>query len=296
MADNNKEPKTTDQNYSHLIDDVIPQVKSRILVKKMIPILIRWAKQGLAKKTYNDMIKELGYTKYSGIGRQLGNIDSVFKFFTKVSGETIPTLNSLCKKQKTMLPSDGFKVVYSTYPNMSVSEKHIFVMGLDKRAIEYDHWDWVMKSLGLTPSEVNTEESEMLIRSGSLYGKGGEGDGHKKMKEYIFNHPESIKIRNVTEKSMEHILLSGDRLDVVFKKKDGSCFAIEVKPSSSPDADIMRGLYQCVKYKTIMDAEDKVHGKKGCNTAILVIGNSLSTENQIVRDVLGVTVIENFII
>ena len=92
---------------------------------------------------------------------------------------------------------------------------------------------------------------------------------------------------------MEHILLSGDRLDVYFELADGSKVAVEIKPSTSPDADVMRGLYQCVKYKTILDAEDKVHGNKANNSAILVIGGELSPENRKVRDTLGVKALEN---
>ena len=91
---------------------------------------------------------------------------------------------------------------------------------------------------------------------------------------------------------MEHILLSGDRLDVYFELNDGSKIAVEIKPSSSPDADVLRGLFQCVKYKAILDSEDKVHGKKATNSAILVIGGELSPENRKVQETLDIKIIE----
>ena len=94
---------------------------------------------------------------------------------------------------------------------------------------------------------------------------------------------------------MEHILLSGDRLDVYFELKDGSKVAVEIKPSTSPDADILRGLFQCVKYKSILDAEDKIHGEKAKNSVMLVMGGELSADNRIVRETLGVTVVEKCI-
>ena len=94
------------------------------------------------------------------------------------------------------------------------------------------------------------------------------------------------------KRDMEHILLSGDRLDVYFELGDGSKVAVEIKPSTSSDADVMRGLYQCVKYKTILDAEDKVHGNKTNNFAILVIGGELSSENRKVQETLGITIKE----
>lgn len=191
-----------------------------------------------------------------------------------------------------MLPSPGFSYVYTSYDDMTEDEKKIFVIGLNKEAIEYEHWDWVLSTLGLTASTIDTKTSETMIRSGKFYGSGGEGKDHKNLKEYIFNHPETLGITDVKERDMEHILLSGDRLDVYFVLNDGYKIAVEIKPSTSPDADVMRGLYQCVKYKTIMDAEDKVHGNKASNSTILAIGGELSPENRKVREVLGITVKE----
>ena len=177
---------------------------------------------------------------------------------------------------------------------MSEGEKRIFVMGFNKEAIEFEKWDWVLSSLGLTPSVIEIAEDEEAIRSGMFYGTGGEGENHKKLKEYIYNHPETIGVHDFKMRKMEYILLSGDRLDVYFELNDGSKIAVEIKPSTSPDADVMRGLFQCVKYKSILDAEDKIHGVKPNNSALLVIGGELSFENQKVKETLGISVVENF--
>lgn len=281
-------------DYTHLIDDIVPQKKSREIVKKMIPILVRWAKQGLTTNTYGDLIKELGKKRFSGIGTQLGMVDDVFKRFEELTGEQIPTLNALVKSKSTMLPSPGFSYVYKSYPNMGDDEKRHLVALLNNDAINYKNWDWVLSSLGLAPSIANIQVNEKVIRSGKFYGKGGEGENHKKLKEYVYQHPETLGLTGIIERETEYILLSGDRLDVLFVLADGSKVAIEVKPSTSPDADVMRGLYQCIKYKAIMDAEDNVHGVKPINSAILVIGGSLSPENRQVCETLGVTVKNNF--
>lgn len=140
--------------------------------------------------------------------------------------------------------------------------------------------------------KICAEDNEALIRSGLSFGYGGEGDAHKELKEYIYNNPSIVGIDEFAERRMEHILLSADRLDVWFKLSDGSSIAVEVKSSKSSDADIMRGLYQCVKYKGVMDAEDKVHGENHTNRSILVLGGTLSEENRYVRDRLGITVVE----
>lgn len=283
-----------EKDYGFIIDEVCPQKKSRGLVRRAIPILIRWAKQRLTDRTYSDLIRELGYTKaFSAIGKLLGYIDDVLKELGVKIQEDIPTLNALVKSKATNLPSHGFSYIHPSYDDMTDNAKRIFVMGLNQAAIDYDSWDWILSLLGLTPSVIDTKNSEMFIRSGKFYGKGGEGENHKKMKEYVYNHPELLGLKTVKEKQMEYILLSGDRLDVFCRLKDDTCVAIEVKSSTSSDADIMRGLYQCVKYKSIMEAENKVHGIKNNVRTILVMEGSLSWENQLVRDTLGVTVVEN---
>lgn len=139
-------------------------------------------------------------------------------------------------------------------------------------------------------SIIDISDSEDFIRLGKFLGSGGEGKEHKKLKEYIYNYPERIGIEGVIHREMEHILLSGDRLDVYFELKDHSKVAVEIKTVSSPDADVLRGLFQCVKYKSILDAEDLVHGKKTPNKAILIIGKELSKENYKVMKALGVSV------
>ena len=69
--------------------------------------------------------------------------------------------------------------------------------------------------------------------------------------------------------------------------------AVEVKPSTSPEADILRGIYQCVKYKAILDAEAQHRGVYANNRAILALGGSLTEQTRLAAEILGVTVFEN---
>ena len=50
-------------------------------------------------------------------------------------------------------------------------------------------------------------------------------------------------------------LLSGDRVDVVLYC-ERKTVAIEVKSRKSNEADLCRGVYQCVKYKAVLSAQD----------------------------------------
>lgn len=116
---------------------------------------------------------------------------------------------------------------------------------------------------------------------------------HKSLKEYIYNNPSVIGIHSFIDRAMEHNLLSGDRLDVWFRLIDNSEIAVEVKSEVSSSADVLRGLFQCMKYKTIMDAENKIEGTVRDNHVILVLGGSLSQSNAEVRDILRIETYEN---
>ena len=77
-------------------------------------------------------------------------------------------------------------------------------------------------------------------------------------------------------------------IDVYFKLKDGKQIAIEVKSRISDDADILRGIYQCVKYKAVLSAECLAHGENGNVDAFLVIENEMSEENRKTANMLSV--------
>ena len=278
--------------YPNLISEVCKTEKTVKHVTTSIPILIRWAKSGTTTNTYGDLIKELGMTRFSGIGYVLGSIDDVLKALGKKINQDIPTLNALvCGKNG--LPSYGFEYINQQYPSMSIADQKLYVDGVNKKTVDYPNWDVVLQLLGLKPSIVTSAKDEDSIRSGKYHGS-GESPKHKALKEFIFAHPESIGIRNIVKSDTEYILLSGDRLDVYFEQQDGTRIAVEVKSAVSPDDDILRGLYQCVKYKAILNAENKAHGNVSNTRSILVIECNLSESNQQVKDSLGINVIEGF--
>lgn len=241
-----------------LIDKTIPQTKSRELVKRMIPVLVRWAQMGLGEMTYNEMIHILGYKHFSGIGYPLGKVKDVIDALSKMTGESIPSLNCLCSSSTTKLPSFGYSYVYPNYHTLNDDEKRTFVQGERFKAFRYEKWDWVLSALGLKPSPLYTAEELDKITRNHNFGSGGEAVEHKALKEFIATHPEIVGIKHVVKTEIEKILLSGDKLDVWFETDNGNQIAVEVKPSTSPDHDILRGIFQCVKYKAVMNAQRKL--------------------------------------
>ena len=274
---------------SNIISTVIHTKRSQELVGQIIPILVGWAKYGLSNKTYGDLIHALGYTRFAGIGEQLGNVEVVMRELRKMTGEDVPTLNALVKTPKDGIPSYGFDFVYPNYNGLTLSEKLVFVAGINEKALNYQKWDWVLEQLGLQPSKIITEQELEAI---SVHGGGGEGKEHKAIKEYVYKHPESLGITGVIRKETEHPLPSGDRLDVYFETSD-SRYAIEVKPSTSPDDDITRGIFQCVKYKAILEAMRKVEYGRYAISTLLVFAGSMSDRNKQLAEVLEIKFVEH---
>lgn len=85
---------------------------------------------------------------------------------------------------------------------------------------------------------------------------GGEGANHRALRLKVKREPSLVR-RGLrpedTETEVE--LLSGDRVDVVSFAK-GRTVAIEVKSRDSDWNDLRRGVYQCVKYRAVLAAQD----------------------------------------
>ena len=273
---------------TNIINSVIHTTRSQELVRQIIPILVGWAKYGKTDKTYGDLLHALGYSHYSGIGTQLGNVEIVMRELRKETGEDIPTLNALV--QQDGIPSGGFEFVYPNYNSLTLSEKQVFVAGINDSAVNYPKWNWVLDQLGLQPTKIFTEKE--LEHLSTHYG-GGEGKEHKAIKEFVYNHPESLGINGVIRKETEYPLPSGDRIDVYFETSDCR-YAIEVKPSTSPDDDITRGIFQCVKYKAVMEAIRKIGYDKYAVKTLLVAASGLSERNKKLAEALNVPYMENY--
>lgn len=259
---------------------------------KMIPVLVRWA-QGTWDKPhyYSDLTAAVGH-KTNQIGNVMGTIQDIIDNLQKQSGKEIPTLNSLVFSKSSDLPSDGFDYVIKNYSTLSPDSKRGEVRKLNLQAHLYD-WNWVLDSLGLQPAKIfSSDDLSKMTASGQ--GFGGEGKEHKSIKEYICSHPESIGIKKVVTAKTEHELLSGDRLDVYFECKGNKHIAVEVKPLSSPDNDITRGIFQCVKYQAVMDAARVADYGNYNNEVILVMAGVMSDKNKQLANDLAIHYIEQF--
>ncbi len=243
---------------------------------KMIPVLIYWASVNKRPHCYSELSKEAGH-KTNRIGDILGIIEDVFKELRKEKDfSDLPSVNGLVMEKGSALPKDGLEYVYPEYGSLSLQQKRELVDKENTKALNYGKWEQVLKTLQLEPyKRPDNSNDKALIRKGGYTSHASESNEHKALKQYIYDHPEKIGIKNWTERDMEHILLSGDRLDVYIKLKDGTECAIEVKSRKSDEADILRGIYQCVKYNAILKSEQIVNSKRPLVKTLLVLEGTM---------------------
>ena len=68
--------------------------------------------------------------------------------------------------------------------------------------------------------------------------------------------------------------------------------AVEVKSRISNNADITRGLFQCIKYQAVLEAMLGLEGKQKNVRTVLLLETELPDELKVVQHMLGVEVIE----
>ena len=175
-----------------------------------------------------------------------------------------PLLNVLLVQKGTGLPGSGAreflaarypqerrlgkKGVHTAYPELWARYARLAIA----EAHRHDGWEALYEQLFGTyaPDPFYAPRK----RTG---GGGGEGQKHKALREWVWTHPGRIdkRFRDADSKT-EVDLLSGDRVDVVYRTPD-EVVAIEVKSRISDWDDFRRGVYQCVKYRAVMEAQEK---------------------------------------
>lgn len=150
-------------------------------------------------------------------------------------------------------------------------------------------WDEVLRECGLKPlppPSVGLPSIDEVFATGGA----GEGAAHKRLKEAIAEHPELVRLpKSYAPGAVEAPLYSGDRVDVLFSAKDKRV-AVEVKPAGAPLGDLVRGVFQCVKYAAVLDAQARVAQTHSDCKAILALGGPLSADLASLCVTLGIKV------
>lgn len=259
--------------------------------KLAFPILVRQAR---AEKPifYSNLAKEIGMSNARNLNYVLGAVGNWIKDLEKKTNKKIPLINFIVINRSEKIPGSGVEefIAYADFESLNKSQKRKVVDKILTDIYLYKDWYWVLSELNLKPLETNFDEKIKEPRP--YYGQGGESQEHKDFKNYIASNPElfglSTKLNGITE----YELPSMDLIDVVFENKD-EIIGIEVKSFISNSADIQRGLFQCVKYKALLEAKQIVNDLIPNNRVILALENQLPDNLIAVKNQLGIEVYEH---
>ena len=282
---------STPQKVLDIMGDKPYQKKAR----KVLPILVRQAK---AAKVifYSDLAKEVGIQNPRNLNYPLGSIGMSLKKLSMAWGEDIPQIQALVVNKHTGLPGEGISDFINesdnNFKSLTSRKKKILIDNILNKIYLYDKWDEVLRAFGLSSTEVSDEFIKIHRDAAEKYVRGGEGERHKKFKLYIANNPQIIGVSRKLKSCVEHPLPSGDSIDVSFEN-DNVWIGVEVKSIKSLDHDILRGLYQCVKYRSVMEAFLNAIGIEKDVDVILVIEGEFPKKLIPLKNVLGIKVIDN---
>ncbi len=235
-----------------------------------LPLLVRQA-QASTPIFYSDLAAELGMLKPLNLNYVLGNVGTALEALSKEWGEGIPPIQCLVVNKRTRLPGEGigwFTMKKSDFCKLQPRQQRDVVQIECQKIFAFQRWHAVLKAFGLAPAP---HASSKLLNLAAAFRGGPESKQHRLLKEYIATHPEAVHLSPAFGPGeTEFRLPSGDQLDVLFRKGD-DYIAVEVKSSISPKEDIVRGMYQCVKYKAVIEAYQRHRGLPQNARAILAI-------------------------
>jgi len=264
--------------------------------RMVLPVLVRQAKAE-ERVTYGQLAEELGIPNARTLNHVLDMVGRALIDLGRQWQTTIPSINSLVVKQDTRLPGSGFEG-FAPDPKLFRSgtkrEREKMIEGLCADIYRYKRWDDVLAASNLEPAKppVLSQPAASVA-----YGRGGgESEQHKALKAYVAQHPELLGLkRSMGRGKVEYRFLSGDEIDVLFFTS-AEWVGAEVKAGECDDAEIQRGLFQCVKYRALIEAHQKTEQRALGGVVILVLGGAFPDCLNPLRNTLGIEVVSNVVV
>lgn len=215
----------------------------KVTARSAMPILA-WCAQNRAEITYGGLDREI---VRRGLGTKTHalaykhpaeDIGLALEDLSDAWDTPVPLLNALIVNQGTGLPGGGVDKFLFRFvrpedrgATLTKKERQIFVRRIIDLVHAYDRWPDVLAEFGLEPTMepvlnvVSFADATPIAlpprdRIGRFGGSGGESEKHRCMKEYVAAHPHLIDFLGLDTfpaGETEHLLYSGDRIDVLFK-------------------------------------------------------------------------------
>lgn len=267
-----------------------------------LPILIRQASQS-ATVYYSDLAPELGMSNERNLNYVLGYVGNAMESLSKDWKETIPPIQCLVINKRDRMPGRGigwFITKKEDFRKLPRKEQRRLVNLELEKVFAYRRWPAVLKAFGLAPAKADYSKAAASAKAGGAtresrtasFGGGGESPAHRALKLFVAQNPQIVGLpANIGPGNTEEPLPSGDVLDVFFR--DGQDhIAVEVKSALSNEADIVRGMFQCVKYRAVLEAQQAADGLPRSARAILALEAKLREKFLGLKNILGVELVD----
>lgn len=258
------------------------------VVAHILPILIRRAKEGRSI-SYGELAEQLETefdhepkARKTVYGPAVGAVGLAVEQLGRLPewrGERIPPINTIVVSKSTGYPSTGADEIahYFFEDNGAgmAADRKAYLDAAMNAVYHYGKWDQVAAALGVARLEpvsgaLQADQGEVLPLPKVQQGGGAESAEHQALKRWVREHPEELEDFGEFEPGKnEAVLSSGDRLDVLFAN-GRQRLAVEVKTSKCSEDELMRGVYQCVKYRAILRAEQLAMRQVPNGEAVLV--------------------------
>jgi hypothetical protein len=259
----------------------------------LLPVLIRQAR--LERPiTYGAVARELG-VHHRAIRHIAGHIGHTLAAIGEHRGwkrRQPPPLHALVVNDITGLPGPGINGFLSaTYRRASSDEaKRNVLKAIYAEAGAYPHWPELCALLDVPFNEGALGAAVEKARKSR--GRGGEGPDHLRLKMHVAAHPEIVGLAaGSADGEVEWGTASGDCIDIVFERR-GRQLAVEVKPHHASEGDMIRGVFQCLKYREVLKAEAVVADLGIKVRVLLVLGGKATPDVIRISHRLGIKVLE----
>lgn len=253
-----------------------------------LPVLVRqaWLQNTIY---YQELADELGMPNVRNLNYVLGSIGTTLANLGREWREDIPEIQSLAINQGSGQPGPGFFGGQEFYRQLSKRQREVILQSQRAKIYSYPKWDKVLETLRLHRP---TTTAESLIDQAARYRAGGESEAHRRLKLAIANDPTLVSLPRTSRcVGVEYPLPSGDLLDILLQHRQRQ-YAIEVKSAVSDRADVIRGMFQCVKYRAVLEAWTLCQHDTKDVDVILALEAKLPTELLPLRNALQIRVID----
>ena len=268
------------------------------------PILVEYAHRR-SEITYGEWDAELvsrGFGKHvhaAQYGYPAGRIgDACGQYSAKFSVD-VPLINLMIVNKATRVPGEGsheyIKKFCRQFLNrkvdpdpLSVREKRAIIERALEEIFSFPDWANVLNAFGLsetTPKPIVAAKRKRRQPDPNGWHTGPESEAHKALKRRIAAKPSLVGLKSDHIGLQEFRLWSGDEIDVYFEQLS---VGIEVKTGSAGFDELHRGIFQCVKYKAVLRAQQIHQRLIPTAECVFATGGHLPEELRDIANLLGV--------